>query len=99
MTYWFHAEARREILESVRYYESQQSGLGHRFLEAVTDAVSRIQTRPSMYHLISGTWRQCRVARFPFGVIYRLRNDSIEIVPIMHLHRKPGYWQNRATSQ
>ncbi len=41
MRYWLHPAARTELLESVRYYESQQPGLGGRFLETVADAINR----------------------------------------------------------
>ena len=96
MRYWFHAEARRELLESTRYYESELSGLGHRFLAAITEAIHQIQGHPCMFREIGDSWRQCRVARFPFGIIYRIRNQRIEIIAVMHLHRRPGYWQARA---
>jgi hypothetical protein len=35
------------------------------------------------------------VLRFPYGVIYRLSGDTVEIVAVMHLSRKPGYWKHR----
>ncbi len=35
------------------------------------------------------------VKRFPFQVAYRLMPDSIVIVAIAHLKRKPGYWNDR----
>jgi toxin ParE1/3/4 len=96
MKCWFHPEARIEFLESVIYYEAQQTGLGQRFLEDVEEAVRRIQLHPNMYRLIGQEWRQCRIPRFPFGLIYRIKNRRIEIIAVMHLHRKPGYWQNRS---
>lgn len=95
MKYWFHAEARAEFLEAVRFYERQQPGLGRRFLEAVAEAIRRIQAHPSMHRMVSGTWRQCRVGRFPFGIIYRVTDRRIAIVAVMHLRRRPGYWQHR----
>jgi len=49
MKYWFHPEARVELLESVAYYELQQSGLGQRFFDSITDAICRIQAHPKMY--------------------------------------------------
>jgi plasmid stabilization system protein ParE len=97
MKCWFHPEARIEFLESVVYYESQQTGLGQRYLEAVTEAVRRIQAHPNMYRLVGEAWRQCRIPKFPFGIIYRVRNRRIEVIALMHLHRRPGYWQNRNT--
>jgi len=35
------------------------------------------------------------VHRFPFGILYRIAGDEIQIVAIMHLRRKPGYWTKR----
>lgn len=98
MKCWFHPEARLEFLESIVYYESQQTGLGRRFLEAVVEAVRRIQAHPSMYRLVGQAWRQCRIPRFPFGMIYRVKNRRIEVIPVMHLHRRPGYWQSRSST-
>ena len=46
MKCWFHPEARTELIESIRYYESQQPGLGRRFLEAIIEALRRIQAHP-----------------------------------------------------
>ena len=91
----FHPEARQEFLESARYYKSQQPGLDRRFVNAVIDAIYRIRNNPLMYREIEVGCRQCRVPRFPYGVIFRLRNDYIEIIAVMHLHRKPGYWKGR----
>jgi len=99
VNHWFHPEARAEFLGSIRYYESQQSGLGRRFLDAVTDAIRRVEAHPNRYRVVSGLWRQCRVSRFPFGLIYRVRNDRIEIIAVMHLRRQPGYWEHRTTPQ
>jgi len=76
VNHWFHPEARAEFLDSVRYYESQQPGLGRRFLEAVTDTIRQLEAHPNRYRVVSGTWRQCRVPRFPFGLIYKVRNNT-----------------------
>lgn len=99
MKYWFHPEARAELVESAWYYENQRSGLGLRFLDAANESIRRVQAHPHMYRVVSGPWRQCRILRFPFGIIDRVGNRRIEIVAVMHLHRKPGYRQHRAADQ
>jgi toxin ParE1/3/4 len=91
----FHPEAKAELRESVRYYEAQQAGLGKHFLAAVRAAKERIESYPLMYRMLEKDIRQCRVLRFPYGLIYRPRETEIQIVAVMHLHRKPGYWKNR----
>ncbi len=91
----FHPEAQSELIESARYYESQQDGLGHRFLDATETALVRIQQHPQSYREIEQGIRQCRILRFPYGLIYRIRADHVQIIAVMHLHRQPGYWHNR----
>jgi hypothetical protein len=35
------------------------------------------------------------VRRFPYGVIYRVREEVIWVVAIAHMRRRPGYWLDR----
>ncbi|MEP7199425.1 MAG: type II toxin-antitoxin system RelE/ParE family toxin [Chloroflexota bacterium] len=95
MSVAFHPEAREELLAAAEYYESQQTGLGRRFIEAVADAVQRIQATPFMFQTVEGELRKCRVLRFPYGVIFRPSNADIYIIAVMNLRRKPGYWKRR----
>ncbi len=91
----FHPEALTEFVESAVYYGSQQPNLGYRFIAAVEEAVRRIAAHPQLYPVIEANIRRCRVLLFPYGIIYRVKADSIEIVAIMHLRREPGYWKHR----
>jgi len=93
--YGFHPEAREELREAAFYYESQRTGLGRRFALAVLDAVRRIRVNPSLYREVEPRIRQCRVLRFPYGLIYRNRSGRVEILAVMHLGRKPRYWRDR----
>ena len=94
----FHAEARAEPLEAATYYDAQQKALGRRFTEAVREAVHRIQDWPRLYKVIERDIHRCRVPPFPYGLIYRLREDEVQIIAVMHLHRRPGYWRSRTQS-
>ena len=42
----FHPEADSEMVDAAVWYESQQKGLGKRFVTAVQDALNRIQLNP-----------------------------------------------------
>ena len=95
----FNPEARLEFRESARYYESQQRVLGHRYVDAVRDAITRIRSHPQLYREIEPGIRQCRIPRFPYGIIYRVRNLTVEILALMHLNRKPGYWDDRTETE
>ena len=84
----FHPEADAEMMSAAKYYETQQKDLGKRFLASVQDALNRIQ-------VIEAGVRRCLTMTFPFGVVFRIMTNQYVIIAVMHLHREPGYWENR----
>lgn len=92
----WHREARAETDAAAAFYNEKQAGLAQRFLDNLEEALHRIQRHPQAYRQVEGEIRKCRVAHFPFGVIYRVRSDSIEIIAVVHRRQSPGYWKQRA---
>lgn len=95
MKYTFHPEAREELNHSVDFYENIKFKLGVEFLEEVYSTIQRIIQFPQAYPMQSKSTRRCLINRFPFAVIYQIRQDEIFIVAIAHLARKPEYWRER----
>lgn len=93
---WFHPEALAEADHTAAFYKEQQIGLEVRFLEALNDTISRIRRNPLLYRCVEGDMRKCRIMRFPYGVIYRTRPNRVEVIAVMHLRQRPGYWKSRA---
>lgn len=89
--------AESELDDAIEYYESEQSGLGTRFRKEVLLSLGRIVEYPSAYQPLSSRVRRCLVAKFPFGIIYQIKQDTNEvlIVAVAHLHRRPDYWLSR----
>lgn len=87
--------AREETIAAARYYEGEVDGLGRAFMEALWIGFRRIQKYPNVSTLIRGEYRRHLLDRFPFGVIYRIDNDVITVVAVMHLRRKPDSWHGR----
>lgn len=89
--------AEQELGEAVEYYEDQKPGLGFEFFEEVWAVIERIKQYPTAWQFISQRTRRCQTHRFPYGVIYQVREeeDEILIVAVAHLHQKPSYWRNR----
>ena len=93
----FHPEARAEAMQAAEYYEARQQGLGRRFIENLANTIERIRSHPLLFRVIPADLRKCRVPRFPFGVVYRYTQDRIDIIAVMHLRQRPGYWKSRIT--
>lgn len=40
--------------------------------------------------------RRSLLARFPYGLIYTVEEQSVIVIAVAHLHREPRYWMDRA---
>lgn len=95
MLYSFHHEARIELLEAVEYYENCSRGLGLDFSEEIYSSIQQIIRFPFACSPTSKNTRRCLAKRFPYGIIYAMNDDTIFILAIMHLNKKPNYWRKR----
>ncbi len=91
----FHPQAEAELVAAASWYEEEQTDLGKRFLSSVEDGISRIRINQKLFPLVGGDVRRCLLHTFPFGILFRTRNNQIEVIAVMHLKRNPGYWQER----
>ena len=91
----FLEAAEIELDEAFKWYEAQQQNLGLQFLTEFDAAIRRISAYPKSYALLDNEVRRCLIKRFPYGVLYGIDTDTIVIIAIAHLHRKPNYWVTR----
>ncbi|MFT4928914.1 MAG: plasmid stabilization system protein ParE [Phenylobacterium sp.] len=87
--------AQFELDDAFDYYERQLSGLGASFIAETTAVLTRIVERPDAWQKCSKRTRKCLLHKFPYAVIYQIRDENILIVAIAHQRRKPNYWQTR----
>ncbi|MEI7868603.1 MAG: type II toxin-antitoxin system RelE/ParE family toxin [Candidatus Methylumidiphilus sp.] len=96
MNYFFNPVARIEHLEHVAYYETQRNGLGARYLSAFDLAMARVCEAPQRFRIeFSPEIRRCRIAGFPYNVLFRQVGSEIEILVIAPHRRRPDYWLGR----
>lgn len=91
----FLTPAQAELDDAVCWYNDQVDGLGLEFLDELDRAVRRAAVYPLSCPEIEPGLRRCMLARFPFGVIYGLDDETVVVVSVAHLHRKPRYWADR----
>jgi plasmid stabilization system protein ParE len=91
----FLAPAQRELDDAVAWYDQQAAGRGLEFLDELDRAVRRILAFPLSYPQIERGIRRCRLARFPYGLIYGVDDETVVIIAVAHLHRRPRYWIDR----
>jgi len=91
----FLPPAKAELTDTTSYYNRQGEGLGYEFAVEVKRTLERIVQYPDAWFKLSKRTRRCRTNRFPYGVIYQVRRETLLIVTVMHLSREPETWKSR----
>lgn len=90
--------AETELDDGIDWYEEQLSGLGDEFLNEILQTFKRIRVNPYGWTEFSKRTRRCLVHKFPYGIIYQIRENELLILAIAHQHREPDYWKDRMDS-
>jgi len=83
------------MVEAAVFYEDQAIHLGEHFLAIVAAAVFEIAEAPELWPERDNGMRRRPLRRFPYSILYRIDNDEIIIVAVMHQKRRPNYWVRR----
>lgn len=89
----FHELAEQDLNEAADYYAGVRRNLGAAFLQAVEVTVQRIAEAPTAGSPHDDL-RWWPVRRFPYAIVYRVRDDSIRVLAVAHQRRQP-YWRSR----
>lgn len=94
----FHPDAQAELNLASNHDEDYEPSLGNPLAIEGSAAVERIKANPRLWPLLNHAVRRCLIHRFPDGIIgsFDESSSSILILAVMHLHRQPGYWSERA---
>lgn len=71
------------------WYEEQQNDLGKIFLFSLNDCINRIQLYPKANSKTKKNYRQARVRKFPYVVVYEIIKNEIIIFSVFHTSRNP----------
>jgi toxin ParE1/3/4 len=94
-----HPYVYAELEHSRIWYEERSDNLGREFLDQVDRAIETVRDSPDIwpFHDEDRQIRRYLVHRFPYGVVYKIRNQTIQIIAVMHLRRHPDYWKGRVS--
>ena len=95
MNLQFNPHARQELKDATVYYNNLSQDVGDSFSHEVERVLSLILRLPEAWPLVTPSTRRCRTKRFPYGIVYRVRKEEIQIIAVMHLSREPQYWKAR----
>ena len=78
-----------ELARISAWYSRKQDGLGGEFIETVNGAINELVEKPRRGKRVADNVYRLLTKRFPYAVYYRLHDNSIGVIGVRHLHRKP----------
>src|SRR5262245_37892528 len=86
--------AEAEARSAFRWYLARNPRAAERFEAALDECIDAILKAPERFAEVEpGIRKRLVFHRFPYAVLYRTVADEVQVVAVMHLHRRPGYWR------
>jgi plasmid stabilization system protein ParE len=82
-------EAEADLLQAFSWYEDQQLGLGHAFMDEVSRCLIAIDQRPLSFAAVNAPARRAMTRRFPYALFFVVGKDAISVVAAFHMARNP----------
>ena len=88
--------AEAEFYDIVDYYKQFDQELSYDFIQEFENAVKQLIKFPKAGHPYLHLTKRTFLNRFPYAIVYKVyRDDLIMVFAIMHMKRKPDYWEKR----
>lgn len=90
-----HPEADRELEDIIQRLKDGTLWQASRFADHYYSALLKIREHPEGAHFIWTDYRRLNLKRYPYGLIYRQRDDGIYLIAVAHERRHPDCWKHR----
>ena len=91
----FHPAAAEELTAAAQTYEEQAAGLGAELNAEVKRLAQLLCSAPRIGEHVDPRHRRFPLQRFPFGLIFRVDGEILQIIAVAHRRRRPSYWRKR----
>ena len=83
--------------DACKWYEKQLKGLGEEFLQELEIAYRKISLHPTYNGYIDGKkiLRDYTLPRFPFSIIYRIVDETVQVITVHHFKKHPSKMYGR----
>ncbi len=91
--YQFILKPRAVLMSKDAYdwYEEQQRGLGEIFLTELDNCYRKLQLQPAANSKVEKNYRQVRLRRFPYVIVYEIIKTDIVVFSVFHTRRSPKH--------
>jgi hypothetical protein len=79
------------IKDAYDWYQEQRKGLGEIFLTELDRCFKRLKINPTNNPKIIRNYRQARLQRFPYVVLFEIIKTDIVVLSVFHTRRNPKH--------
>ena len=84
------SQAEGHLDEGYEWYERQDPGAGDYFLRSMYVELESLHKLAGIHRRRFG--RHClKAGKFPFGIFYTIRGDTVEVCAVIDLRRRPAW--------
>jgi plasmid stabilization system protein ParE len=87
--------AEADLQTAAQWYDEERPGLVERFLKDVDRSFVRLRERPLQFPVVAGNVRRALLHTFPYAIYFRISDEMIVVLAVLHLRRNPKIWQGR----
>lgn len=92
-------QAELDVSDAARWYEEQRPGLGNEVLQELDSVIQRVVQSPFQFPLIQNEVRRALLRRFPYSVYFRVSDETVDLLAVLHQHRNPNTWELRIVEE
>ena len=87
----------KDIQEAVNWYNTQQEGLGKKFIDQTLRKVALLKRHPKARRIRYANTRTAVLDTFPYRIHDTIKDVErlVVIAAVLHTHRDPVIWQTR----
>ena len=90
-------EAREDILRGKKYFDRKRHELGDEFIDEVLELLDRLGESPRLYGEVGLGTRAAGLKRFGYVAYYRIDQQGVEVLAVLHGARSSELWKERAS--
>ena len=88
-------QARNDLVDASLWYEGEQPGLSEKLYERIESTLEAIAERPKSFPVMRKDVRRALVKTFPYAIYFRIKEDHVLVLAILHAARSPREWRRR----
>jgi plasmid stabilization system protein ParE len=90
--------AKEDIREAAKWYNKRKTGLGKQFTARIKETTAYIKEDPFIAQVRFDDVHVAVAKQFPYSVHYKIKEElkTVLIHAVLHDHRNPDLWPDRA---